>query len=248
MPSAGRADHDPATAARLRLEAPARTYREEVTSGPPTGVPVDFAAALADLRRQALRAEVRLTEIPAPRRVAPFSVALSGDVLPGPPPARPDGEGHDHDDEPLATGRFVVLHDPAGQEAWHGTFRVVTLVRATLEPEMAADPMLADVAWSWVAESLESAGLAPGTDTVADGGTVTRVLSQSYGALEGTPDAVDLEIRASWTPLDTRLGRHLSAWAALLTTAAGVPPLPEGVAALTRRFTDRSRQRHTVGP
>ncbi|WP_460887632.1 DUF3000 domain-containing protein [Promicromonospora xylanilytica] len=225
-----------------------------MTNGPPTGVPVDFAAALADLRRQALRAEVRLTEIPAPRRVAPFSVALSGDVLPGAPPARggrdPEDHDHphDHSEEPLATGRFVVLHDPAGQEAWHGTFRVVTLVRATLEPEMAADPMLADVAWSWVGECLETAGLVPGTDTVADGGTVTRVLSQSYGALDGTPNAVDLEIRASWTPLDTRLGTHLSAWAALLTTAAGVPPLPEGVAALTRRFTDRSRQRHTVGP
>lgn len=222
-----------------------------VTSGPPTGVPVDFAAALADLRRQALRAEVRLTEIPAPRRVAPFSVALAGDVLPGPPPgrgARDDGDGHDHAEEPLASGRFVVLHDPAGQEAWHGTFRVVTLVRATLEPEMAADPMLADVAWSWVGECLESAGLVPGTSTLADGGTVTRVLSQSYGALAGTPGAVDLEIRASWTPLDTHLGTHLRAWAALLTMAAGVPPLPEGVAPLTRRFTDRSRQRHTVGP
>jgi hypothetical protein len=213
-----------------------------VTSGPPTGVPVDFAAALADLRRQALRAEVRLTEIPAPRRVAPFSVALAGDVLAGAPPGRADpAEDHEHTEEPLATGRFVVLHDPAGQEAWHGTFRVVTLVRATLEPEMAADPMLADVAWSWVGECLESAGLVPGTSTVADGGTVTRVLSQSYGALAGTPGAVDLEIRASWTPLDTHLGTHLRAWAALLTMAAGVPPLP-------RRFTDRSRQRHTVGP
>jgi len=83
-----------------------------VTSGPPTGVPVDFAAALADLRSAALRAEVRLTEIPAPRRVAPFSVALSGDVLPGPRGADlPDD--HDHDVDPLATGRFVVLHDPA---------------------------------------------------------------------------------------------------------------------------------------
>lgn len=219
-----------------------------VTSGPPTGVPVDFAAALADLRGAALRAEVRLTEIPAPRRVAPFSVALSGDVLPDTPQGRHDDVEHDHDDDPLATGRFVVLHDPAGQEAWHGTFRVVTLVRATLEPEMAADPMLADVAWSWVSECLETAGLAEGVDTLAAGGTVTRVLSQSYGALDGTPDAVDLEIRASWTPVDTHLGAHLRAWAALLTMAAGVPPLPEGVAALTRRFTDRSRQRHTVGP
>ena len=219
-----------------------------MTSGPPTGVPVDFAAALADLRRQALRAEVHLTEIPPPRKVAPFSVALTGDVLPGPPPRKGADDDHRHDEEPLATGRFVVLYDPAGQEAWHGTFRVVTLVRATLEPEMAADPMLADVAWSWVAECLEGVGLTPGTDTVADGGTVTRVLSQSYGALDGTPDAVDLEIRASWTPVDTQLGTHLSAWSALLGLAAGVPPLPAGVAPLTRRFTSRSAQRPTVGP
>jgi len=234
-----------------------------VTSGPPTGVPVEFAAALADLRHQALRTTVRLTEIPAPRRVAPFSAALAGDVLPGPgggPGGAPGGasggapgaaglvDEHDHAEEPLATGRFVVLHDPAGQEAWHGTFRVVTLVRATLEPEMAADPLLADVAWSWVGECLRSVGLEPGAGTVAEGGTVTRVLSQSYGALEGTPDAVDLEVRASWTPLDTHLGTHLRAWAALLGMAAGVPPLPDGVAALTRRFSDRSRQRHTVGP
>ena len=49
-------------------------------------------------------------------------------------PARPRGE--------LGTGRLVLLHDPAGHEAWQGTFRVVTYVRAELEPEMAADPLL----------------------------------------------------------------------------------------------------------
>lgn len=240
---------------RRRPRAPGRrpgprSYRGVVTSGPPTDVPDDFAAALDDLRRQALRSPVRLTEIPAPRRVAPFSVALEGDVPPGAPAGTgPAARGGDPDhDDPLATGRFVLLHDPAGQDTWEGTFRVVTLVRASLEPEMAADPLLADVAWSWVGECLESVGLDPGTGTVAHGGTVTRVMSQSYGALADTPDAVDLEIRASWTPVDTRIGAHLEAWAALLTLAAGVPPQPAGVASLPRRFSDRSGRRHTVGP
>ena len=42
------------------------------------------------------------------------------------------------DDEDLGNGRLVVLHDPEGQEAWEGTFRIVAFVKATLEPEMAA--------------------------------------------------------------------------------------------------------------
>lgn len=198
-------------------------------------VPAPFVAALASLRAQRLRPEVRLAEIPGPARIAPFGVALEGEVLAGRAGARgPDAHGHEPGE--LATGRFVVLHDPDGQETWRGTFRVVTLVRATLEPEFAADPLLAEVAWSWVTESLERAGV----EHLALGGTVTRVLSQSFGALAGTPDGVDLELRASWTPVGTGLGEHLGVWADLMSTAGGLPPLPDGVTALTRR--------NTVGP
>ena len=55
---------------------------------------------------------------------------------------------HRSEDE-VATGRLVLLHDPDGQDAWNGTLRVVTYVAAELEPEMAGDPMLAAVGWSW---------------------------------------------------------------------------------------------------
>jgi len=41
-----------------------------------------------------------------------------------------------------------------------------------------------------------------------------------------------MEVRASWTPADADLGRHLLAWSDLLCTIAGLPPLPEGVVAL----------------
>lgn len=206
-------------------------------------VPAEFADALADLRGQGVRPGVHVEEIAAPVRVAPYSVALSGEVTDD-----GTGAGAAPADDPVATGRFVVLHDPAGQESWQGTFRVVTLVRATLEPEMAADPLLADVAWSWIPECLDLAGLRPGADVLAEGGTVTRVLSKSFGALSSTPDAVDLELRASWTPVGTHLGAHLQAWTALLSTAAGIPPLPAGVTAITRRFSDRPQRPHTVGP
>ncbi|GAB2466365.1 DUF3000 domain-containing protein [Xylanimonas ulmi] len=180
-------------------------------------IPSRFAAALTSLRRPRLRPEVTLHEVPGPGRIAPWSAALEAEVSVG---------GLE-----LATGRFVVLHDPAGQETWRGDFRVVTLVRASLEPEMVDDPMLAEVAWSWVTETVEQAGV----DVVALGGTVTRVLSNSFGALDGTPDAVDLELRASWTPTDTALGTHLHMWADLMATAGGLPPLPEGVTALGPR-------------
>jgi len=202
-------------------------------TGDQRDVPASFAAALASLRARRLRPEVRLAEIPGPSRIAPFSAALEGEVLESRGGADPDADGAE-----LATGRFVVLHDPAGQETWRGTFRVVTLVRATLEPDLAADPLLADVAWTWVTEVLDALPHDGGPGAVAAGGTVTRVLSQSFGALEGTPEGVDLEIRASWTPTSTDLGAHLGAWADLMVTAAGLPPLPEGVTALpTRRNT-----------
>ncbi len=176
-----------------------------------------------------------MREVPAPRRIAPWSVALTGEV-----------EAPRADDPDLASGRFIVLHDPAGQEAWQGSFRVVTMVRATLEPEMASEEMLAEVAWTWLEDALRDTGAA----VRAEGGTVTRVLSQSFGALAGKDNDVELEMRASWTPVPAGpgpadLGDHLAAWAQLLCTAAGLPPLPDGVTPLGARPPVR---RNTVNP
>jgi hypothetical protein len=44
--------------------------------------------------------------------------------------------------EDAATGRFVLLHDPAGQEGWSGEFRCVTFARAAIDLEMANDPIV----------------------------------------------------------------------------------------------------------
>ena len=185
-------------------------------------VPGEFALALEALRSRRLRPEVRLTEIPAPARIAPYAVALSAEVE-----ARGLDAGEDDDG---ASGRFVLLHDPAGQEAWEGTTRVVTLVRASLDPEAGSDPLLCEAAWSWVVEALG----VHDADHRALGGTVTRVLSQSFGALAERPGEVEVEIRASWTP-EGDVGAHLAAWGGVLCTAAGLEPLPEGVTALGRR-------------
>ncbi|WP_029704872.1 DUF3000 family protein, partial [Arthrobacter sp. TB 26] len=49
-------------------------------------VPADFVFALGTLRQARTRGELRLEEIPAPARLAPFAVALGAEVVaPGEP-------------------------------------------------------------------------------------------------------------------------------------------------------------------
>ena len=103
---------------------------------------------------------------------------------------------------------------------------------AKLDPEMAADPLVTEVGWSWLMECLSGHRVEP----VAASGTVTRVASESFGAMSERPASAEIEIRASWTPTDAAsLGDHLEAWSDLLCTAAGLPPLPAGVVPLGRR-------------
>jgi hypothetical protein len=186
-------------------------------------VPEAFVRACESLRSVRLRPEVVVEETPAPQRLAPHAVALSADVLRG--------------DDELGTGRFVLLHDPAGHETWHGTFRVVTFARAPLEAELAHDPMLGSVGWSWLEDALS----AHAVRYLAPSGTVTRVASESFGSMADRGPAAELEIRASWTAEDSRLGPHLEAWADLLCTAAGLPPSLGGVVAMTRQVGRRAR-------
>lgn len=174
----------------------------------------EFRNALASIGARHLRAEVHVEEIPAPARVAPYAAAFLAEV----------GDN-------LASGRWVVLYDPAGQDAWHGQFRVVTLTRAKLEPELAADEFLPAVAWTWLQDALATSA----ARAELLGGTITRVSSESFGALADRPGEIELEVRASWTPSNSDLGAHFAAWTSLLCTAAGLPPLPHGVTSLRAR-------------
>lgn len=191
---------------------PGRPYSGEVTSGSD-----DFDRALVSLRGVRLRPEISLDEGPAPQRLAPHAVALTAEFV--------------EDEEELASGRFVLLHDPSGVDAWEGSFRVVVFIRATLEPDLATDPLLTGVAWAWLLEALEDSG----GPLTALGGTVTRVMSESFGALGDRDVNGMVEIRASWTPVGDpdSMGGHVQAWGDALAQAAGLLPLPPGVATLT---------------
>jgi Protein of unknown function (DUF3000) len=185
--------------------------------------PVDPFAGLRDgvfgAIPDAQRPGLVITEVPAPRKLAPHALALSAEVT--------------RDGEEVASGRFVVLHDPAGQEGWRGDTRVVAFVSADVDAEMAADPALAGVGWQWLEEALVERGAAH----TAAGGTVTRTSSRRFGQLEEPDETNEVEVRASWTAVAgpsgaVELGRHLRAWCDLLSSTAGLPPV--GVTALRR--------------
>ena len=175
-----------------------------------------------------MRPEVLCEPMPAPQRIAPYATAVSADVT---------VDGVD-----ICTGRLILLHDPAGNDAWDGTFRFVAYARAEIDLDMITDPALADVGWSWLTEALE----AHGAGFHAASGTVTCVTTESFGGMADEPGTAQVEIRASWTPAVDELGAldmtpHVEAWGELMCTAAGLPPVPEGVAPLPSRRGQRGR-------
>lgn len=183
---------------------------------PSTAVPSIFAEAVRGLRSARARPEIEIEEITAPRNLAPYAYAISATVM--------------RDDDEAADGRLILLHNPAGHEAWEGTLRLVTFVTAELDPEMAGDPFLPEVGWSWLTDALDHHG----ARYKAAGGTVTQTLSTKFGDLSGQPTTAEIEIRASWTPVDRDLEAHHQAWCALLASTAGLPP--PGVVSLRDRL------------
>lgn len=188
-------------------------------------LPPEFAAALDALRRAKSRVELVVSEIPAPGRLAPHAVALSADVT----PAR---HGSDSD---LGTGRFILLYDPDEPEAWGGRFRVVCFAQAPLETDIGLDPFLAEVAWAWLVDALD----ARGARYTAASGTATKIISSGFGELARQGDGAQIELRASWTPLDSNLTAHVEGWGELLCMLAGLPPAGEGVSTLSARRAAR---------
>lgn len=182
--------------------------------------PVEFRAAVEQMRAASFRPDLRVTEIPAPGGLAPSAYALAADVLPV-----------DHGiDSILGTGRFVFLHDPEEPEPWAGPYRIICFAQAPLESEIGVDPFLAEVTWSWLLDALE----AHGARHRAASGTATRLISTGFGELAGRDDSAQLELRASWSPLDADLTAHVEAWGDLLCLLAGLPPAADVVGLLPR--------------
>lgn len=175
--------------------------------------PADFRRAVAELSASGLRAGTEVAPLPSPTQLAPFTYAVSVTVA-------------GVDAEEVASGRFVLLHDPDGVDAWEGTLRIVVFGTCEIDVSMIADALLPEVAWSWLTERMATHRV----DYVALGGTVTTTSSNRFGDISGPPQVNELELRASWTATSPHVGVHLAAFADFLATAAGLPP--EGISSI----------------
>lgn len=180
-----------------------------------SAAPELFTQAVAALKSLRPRSELQLGVVRAPQRLAPWAYAITAEVN-GPA-------------DVLATGRLILLHDPEGQEAWDGVLRMVAYVRAELDAELADDPLLPTVGWSWLTDALSACG----AEYTALGGTVTDTSSARFGEISGPERTDDLELRASWTPLGEELAPHGEAFCDLMASVVGLPPV--GVTMFSQR-------------
>jgi len=184
-----------------------------------SAAPPRFQAALASLNKAQVRPEIMISEAPAPSRIAPYAVAVDGEVKGDP-----------------AQGTLVILYDPQGQENWDGQFRVVAYLETQVDRNEAADPLLPSVAWTWVTDALDQhqiSGLS---------GTVSLITSSSFGEMGEKAGKSVIQIRASWSPVTENVGAHMLMWADMLATAAGLERIPSEVASLAEH-----REAHLAG-
>ena len=188
-----------------------------------------FAAAVAAFmagRDAQSDRDLLFEDVQAPKRLAPYATAIAATVQ--------------RDGADVAWGRLVLLYDPDGQDGWDGAFRLVAYIRAEVEPEIAADPLLGEVGWSWLSEALDTH--VPGY--ALPSGTVTRVITEGFGTKRDELPLTGFELRASWSPAgpagaDRRKGSagnsgsdldaldlsaHIAAWCDCLSAAAGLEP------------------------
>lgn len=190
---------------------------------PGDGAAAGFGVIVAGLQAQreqigGLRPELDFEDVPAPRTLAPYASAVAATVWAG--------------DDEIASGRLILLYDPAGQTGWAGPLRVIAYIHADLDPDIAEDPLIGQVGWTWLTEALgnHTAGYAEPS------GTVTTVITEGFGAKESEAAVTGFELRASWSPtgpgnraddndLDSLdLSAHISAWCDCLSAAAGLEP------------------------
>ena len=190
--------------------------------------PAQFREAVAAMNAAKVRPEIELGPIRPPQRLAPYSYALGAEVR------RPEPEIIPESSEGDAFGRLILLHDPDGSDAWDGTMRLVAYIQADLDSSEAVDPLLPEVAWSWLVDALQERQ----EHVTALGGTVTATTSVRYGDISGPPRAHQLEVRASWTATTPALDAHVQAFCEVLEHAAGLPPA--GVIDLSSRPRSRA--------
>ena len=160
-----------------------------------------------------LRSELTILDAPAPARLAPYALSYLGEI---------------EQDHAFADSRIVLMSNPAGDPSWNATTRIVLFVKSEVEDELAEEPLILEIGWQWLTETLEKFDAHP----LDLSGTVTRTSSKGYGSIdEHSPSSI--EIRASWSAVDElKLANHLTAWSEVVCLTAGLSGLEPGVTQL----------------
>ena len=168
--------------------------------------PAEFTDALFTLREAAYDSHVEVSEIPAPHGIAPFSAAI-----------RMDCGALEDNSHSGGSGRLVILYDPQEQPGWQGRFRLVTMLGAHVDVDLVTEPLADQVCWSWLTDFLTQSD----ASFFQAAGSVTRSHSASFGELEKRSESAEMELRASWTPLENNLAPHAGAISHLLAMMSG---------------------------
>jgi len=166
-----------------------------------------FQGMLSGLGEVTPREEIILTQIPSPKGIAPEAVAISAEVA--------HETASDH-----GVSRLVYCRDPEMPEGWNSEFRIIGYAKSPIELEMAKDDYTASMPWEWLKDCLKVSG----AQFAHEAGTTTTVISTGHGSLVSQPQHGELEIRASWAPLDFDLSNHLRGWIELVALISGLPP------------------------
>jgi hypothetical protein len=183
----------------------------DLTSLSPT-----FVSMLEGLKRVESRPEITLSQIPSPQGIAQEAIAIAAEVN--------HETATDH-----GVSRLVFCRDTSNPEGWNSEFRIIGYAKSPIELEMAKDDYLSALPWEWLKDSLKQAG----ANFAHDAGTTTTVLSTGHGSLIAQPQHAELEIRASWAPMDFDLTSHLEGWIELLALISGLPPKDSKVVRLS---------------
>lgn len=180
------------------------------------GISEPFKGMLTSLSSIQVRPEITLTQIPSPKGIAPEAIAIAAEI---------DHEiASDH-----GVSRLVFCRDSSMPEGWNSEFRVIGYAKSPIELDMAKDEYLSSMPWEWLRDSLTQSG----AQFAHDAGTTTTVISTGHGSLITQPQHAELEIRASWAPINFELLPHLTGWIELLALISGLPPKDSKVVRLS---------------
>lgn len=179
------------------------------------GISEPFAGMLLGLEQIEPRDEMVISQIPSPKGIAPESLALSIEV------------SHDLSADHGAS-RLVFCRDAQQPEGWHSEFRIIGYAKSPVELELAKDDYSANLPWEWLKDSLALHG----AKYAHEAGTTTTVISTGHGSLVSQSQHAEIEIRASWAPVNFDLTTHLRGWIDLLAMISGLPPTEQEVARL----------------